>query len=473
MTIVFRSRGRISCRQQIIAATGGRVFSDRRSRWFPLLCIAAISVLWFAAPSAQARVWYGNPTNYISLLKRLHAGDRLLLGPGIYRHTLPIHGLRGTRVAPIEIEGPKKAPVAVIFARRGVNTISIANASYITIRNLEVDGRGLGMDGVKAEGNARYADHITLDSLYIHNLGGGLQTVGVSTKCAAWGWLVRRNVIVDAGTGMYFGNSDGKVPFLDSVIEYNVVRDTLGYNLQIKHQPSRLPDLRGFPRTRTDNIIRYNTFSKAHNAESDPRARPNVLVGHGPLRGVGRNDATLVYGNLFYQNPVEALFQGEGNIALYNNVFVNRYRSGSPAIAIQPHHAVPRTIMVFHNTVISPGAGIAIVGASAQHAQWVWANAVFAGRTVRGGRDEANITAGYHDANKSLRAPFAPSTRADFRPKGRRLKCDTSPPFATNRFPDAQRDYFGDVRRTSVCGAIAGGYAGDNQHVGVAVDPRR
>ncbi|MEJ2382685.1 MAG: right-handed parallel beta-helix repeat-containing protein [Gammaproteobacteria bacterium] len=365
------------------------------------------------------------------------------------------------------IEGPPEAPGAVFFARRGANTVSIANAAYITIRNLEIDGRGLGMDGVKAEGNARYADHITLDNLFIHNLGGGLQTVGISTKCAAWGWVVRRNVIVGAGTGMYFGNSDGKVPFLDSVIEHNVVRDTLGYNLQIKHQPWRPPDLDGFPRAHTDIIIRNNTFSKAHNAEGDPGARPNVLTGHGPLRGPGRSDAVFVYGNLFYQNPVEALFQGEGNIALYNNVFINQYRSGSPAIAIQPHHSLPREIRIFHNTVISRGTGIAIVGGSPQHEQWVWANAIFSSLPVRGGHRKDNISDDYAAASKYLRAPFVAPDRADFGPTGTRLNCKASPPFAIDEFPQARLDYLRDVRHKCVCGAVIGAQPGNHMRIGV------
>ncbi|MEJ2346945.1 MAG: right-handed parallel beta-helix repeat-containing protein [Gammaproteobacteria bacterium] len=369
------------------------------------------------------------------------------------------------------IEGPPEAPGAVFFARRGANTVSIANAAYITIRNLEIDGRGLGMDGVKAEGNARYADHITLDNLFIHNLGGGLQTVGISTKCAAWGWVVRRNVIVGAGTGMYFGNSDGKVPFLDSVIEHNVVRDTLGYNLQIKHQPWQPLDLPGYPRARTEIIIRYNTFSKAHNAEGDPRARPNVLTGHGPLRGPGRSDAVVVYDNLFYQNPVEALFQGEGNIYLYNNVFINQYQSGSPAIAIQPHHSLPREIRIFHNTVISRGTGIAIIDGSSKYQQWVWANAVFADVPIRGGKRTANITAGYDEAASYLRSPFATRAGIDLRPEGRKLKCDTSPPFSIRGLPEAQRDYFGNRRGMSVCGAVTPGHALDKTRIGVTVEP--
>ncbi len=53
--------------------------------------------------------------------------------------------------------------------------------------------------------------------------------------------------------------------------------------------------------------------------------RPNVLVGHFPLEGPGVDDDYAIYGNFFYQNRDEALFQGEGNVALYGNLFVNEY----------------------------------------------------------------------------------------------------------------------------------------------------
>ena len=46
-------------------------------------------------------------------------------------------------------------------------------------------------------------------------------------------------------------------------------------------------------------------------------ARPNLLVGGFPPTGWGANDSYEIYGNFFYNNPVEALFQGTGNIKLY------------------------------------------------------------------------------------------------------------------------------------------------------------
>ena len=75
-------------------------------------------------------------------------------------------------------------------------------------------------------------------------------------------------------------------------------------------------------------------------------ARPSLLVGHFPLTGAGRNDVYEIYGNFFWQNPTEALFQGEGNIALYDNVFVNDF---GDAVNIQPQLDVPWMIRIFDN----------------------------------------------------------------------------------------------------------------------------
>ena len=134
---------------------------------------------------------------------------------------------------------------------------------------------------MKAEGHARFAHHITLEDLSIRGYGAGQQIVGISTKCPAWDWVIRNNVIVSAGTGIYLGDSDGSAPFVAGLIEGNLIRDTRGYNLQIKHQGAR-PDVPGMPSGPSVTVIRRNVFSKAQNAAAGELARPNVLVGHFP-----------------------------------------------------------------------------------------------------------------------------------------------------------------------------------------------
>ena len=143
---------------------------------------------------------------------------------------MPIHNLRGSEQAAITISGPENAPYAIFLGRSGHNTVSIINARYITIQNLVLDGLNLPVDGVKCEGYADWSHDIILD---------GLQIVGISTKCPAWNWVIRNNRIIGAGTGMYLGDSDGSAPFISGLIENNLITDTHGYNLQIKHQQAR------------------------------------------------------------------------------------------------------------------------------------------------------------------------------------------------------------------------------------------
>ena len=132
--------------------------------------------------------------------------------------------------------------------------------------------------------------------------------------------MIRNNVIERVGTGMYLGNSDGSRPFVNGLIEHNVIIDTIGYNIQIKHQTSR-PEIPGL--TRGTTIIRHNVFVKSQWFKNNEGARPNLLVGHPPDSGVGADELFLIYGNFFWKNPKEALFQGEGHIAFFNNVCVN------------------------------------------------------------------------------------------------------------------------------------------------------
>jgi hypothetical protein len=228
--------------------------------------------------------------------------------------------------------------------------------------------------------------------------------VGINTKCPAWNWVVRRNVITGAGTGMYFGDSDGSAEFVASLVEHNLVRDTIGYNVQVKHQNSRATGL-GIPAS-AQTVIRHNVFSKAQGGSTGGNARPNLLVGHFPLSGAGSSDVYLIYGNLLHQNPTEALFQGTGHVALYDNLFLN---DAGDAVNFQFHEGGSvRNVEAFHNTVVASGTGIRVTGVEAGYVQRVRANAAFAAVPITAPSQADNVTAAYGSASAFLTAPTAP-----------------------------------------------------------------
>ena len=410
-------------------------------------------------PPPVGRTLKGDPSNYRSLLRTLRAGDQLVLAPGTYLEGLPIHGIVGAPGRPVTIEGAAGPSPVVFLGHRGANTVSIVNAAHVTVRNLRLDGLGLGVDAVKCEGHADWAHHISLEGLVIVNHGDDQQTVGISTKCPAWGWLVRGNTILGAGTGMYFGSSDGTAPFFASVIERNLVVNPLGYALQIKHQTSR-PILDGMPSEPSQTIIRRNRFVKSEGASTGELARPSVLVGHFPLAGSGATDYYVICGNVFYDNPTEALLQGEGNIALYSNLFVNQR---GDAIHIQPHNHLPRSIFVFQNTVLASGIGISVTGGEPGYRRYVGRNAVFAAEPIRGEPEGTNRVAALAQAERDLVLPFAEPVQSDFSPRGGALKSSASLPEDVRRFPDWDKDLQGLTRLGSVAGACRSRTAGTGQ----------
>jgi hypothetical protein len=398
-------------------------------------------------------VIHANPGNYLALLRQLHPGDTLLLDPGSYVSTqqgsgLPVFDLRGSPEKPIVITGPETGPRPVFYADMARNTVRIKNSSYVAIRNLVLDGRDLPVDGVKAEG---LSDHIAIENLCILNHGSNQQIVGISTKAPAWNWVIRGNVILGAGTGMYLGDSDGSKPFVHGLIEYNLVRDTLGYSLQIKHQVAR-PDLPGLPTAPGATIIRHNVFSKAENGSFDGLARPNLLVGHFPLTGAGAEDVYEIYGNFFYENPTgEPLFQGEGNLAVYDNLFWN---GAGDAVLIRPHNAYPRKVAVFSNTVVARGAGITVVGGMNAFRQRVIGNLIFASAPLLANDRLANLTAPVSRARNYLRRPDGPLGKLDLSPLPGKLMSLPMPPQLFAGFDDAGVDFAG-VRRV---GKFPGAY---------------
>jgi hypothetical protein len=401
--------------------------------------------------SVEAGTFEATPGNYLAQVSRLMPGDTLRLAPGDYLRGLPIHRLNGRADAPIRIEARDQRARPRFLAQRGHNTVSILDSSFVEIQGLDLEGRDLPVDAVNAGSRGRYAHHITVEDLLIRGYGADQQEVGISTKCPAWSWVIRGNLIVGAGTGMYLGNSDGTAPFIAGMIEHNLVRDTRGYNLQIKHQNSR-PELPGMPTGPSITVIRHNVFSKANGAAIAGLARPNVLVGHFPQAGPGANDLYLIYGNFFYENPTEALFQGEGNIAFYSNVLVNM---SGPAVHIQPHKGRPQSVDVFGNTVLARETGILVTGGDPERRQRVFANLIFAGAPLPGGKVAENVIGEVREASRWLRDPFVELGRLDLAPRDTSALRISKWPSLPQKYADAGKDFDGRARMDGVAGAYS------------------
>lgn len=383
----------------------------------------------------------------------LRAGDTLVLEPGVYTGGLDIHGIDGTPDATVTIAGTRGAKRSVFIAQRGRNTISIVDSSYVRIADFDLVGANAAVDAVKAEGTSRFAHHIVIEGLGISGYAASQQNVGISTKCPAWNWTIRNNRIRQVGTGMYLGDSDGSAPFVRGVIEGNVITGTLGYSMQIKHQRAWPEQLSALP-AKGQTVIRYNTFAKLGNSSTRELARPNLLLGHWPLSGSGSRDRYLVYGNLFLDNPTEALLQAEGNVSIYNNVFVNRL---GDAVAIREHNDVPRDIDVFHNTIVARGTGLLLRNAAASARQTIAGNAIFAMTVVPAALADDNAVHPYGEAGFYLRRVSAERTVLDLAPRDGQLIDRQRTAALDEALPDANLDFDRKRRSIATFGAYAAG----------------
>jgi hypothetical protein len=413
------------------------------------------------AGTVPERILAADPSDYLTVVAGLEPGDLLQLAAGTYPTGLPVVDLHGEPDRCILIAGPE-AGAAVLTGRDCCNTVSIRDASYVVLRRLELDGQDRQGDGVKAEAESAAAHHVTLEDLYIHGHGANQQIVGINTKSPAWNWVIRQNVIVAAGTGLYLGDSDGEQEFVNGLIEHNLVVDTLGYNLQIKHQNGRDVGL-GMPADAV-TVIRHNVFSKADNAAGGDGARPNLLLGHWPLSGPGADDDYLVYGNFFYQNPTgEALLQAEGNVIVYANLFVNDVGS---AVLIQPHNDVPKRIRIFQNTVVASATGLQVVGGDPAFEQRLIGNASFAAVPLAGGTELDNVTDAYAAASAYLVNPDGVLSgdvdRLDLYPLPGTLSGAALDLSGLESYDDWDRDFNGTPRS----GLFRGAYAGEGANPG-------
>jgi hypothetical protein len=424
-----------------------------------------------AAAVAHATVYNGNPSNYTTLLSSLQPGDTLQLASGSYTQGLSISGMNGVAGAPITIQGPTDQS-AKFLGQVCCNTVEIDNSSFIVISSLTLDGQHI--DAPFGVNTGSPTHDITIENLLIINYDGAAsgavdqQIDGISTKGSAWNWVIRQNTIVGAGTGMYLGNSDGSAPFVSGLIEYNLIVNTIGYNTEIKWQLPRPTNI-GLPTGDSKTIIRHNTFSKQSNGSSGSLARPNLLVGAFPSSGAGTNDLYEIYGNFFYENPNEALFQGEGNVALYDNLFV---ADSGDAVHFQNNNGPPQNITILNNTVVASGNGITLADVASGYVQQIVGNAVFGGGTpISGPGQSQNITDNYANAGNYLSAPSAPLGTLDLYPRTGQLAGPTIDLSAFSALDDSTVDFNGTARDGVERGAYAGQGTNPGWQLALAIQP--
>lgn len=401
-----------------------------------------------------ARVLRADPSNYRDQVRRLEPGDHLRLAAGEYPRSLVLSGLKGTADRPIIISGPSEGEPAVFKGRRGANTVRLGTTAHIVLRHLTLDGGRENISAVALQAEADYSHDITLEHLTIRNYDGSQGNSGITSRAPAWNWTLRHNDIRRVGTGMYLGRPDGSAPFINGLIEHNTLAQTLGYNIQIKHQNRRdqLPPMPDGPR---QTVLRYNLLSKAEGGSGE-RPRPNLLLGHFPPEGVGQHDRYLVYGNLFHENPHERLFQGEGNLHLYNNLFVNH---GGDGLIVLRHNDVPKTVQILNNTVLAQATGIRIDAPDLDYDQVVAGNAVFADTPLslaRGVRQAANLTAPFDQAAEWLVRPHGGQWDLDLFPRRGALRRDERLPVSGADLPGFERDYNRRTREVDTYGAYDG-----------------
>ena len=93
--------------------------------------------------------------------------------------------------------------------------------------------------GISARGHEdNLTHHIRIEGNTLVGQNDGQQTDAISTKTPTWGWIIRYNRIIGAGTGIYLGESDGTQPFVGGLIEHNLIQDTIGYNCRSRIRSS-------------------------------------------------------------------------------------------------------------------------------------------------------------------------------------------------------------------------------------------
>ncbi|MCX8025882.1 MAG: hypothetical protein N3A60_11840, partial [Thermanaerothrix sp.] len=121
------------------------------------------------------------------------------------------------------------------------NPIVLRDVAHLTFKGLEVDGRGMMVNGL-AHQRTLCPSRSPGRLAYPCSGAPYQQRVAISSKCPSLGLDGSAQRRFEGGNrpGLYFGNSDGNYPFWRGLIEYNWIADTWDYSLQIP--PPQTPD---------------------------------------------------------------------------------------------------------------------------------------------------------------------------------------------------------------------------------------
>ncbi len=421
-----------------------------------------------ADPSAVS----GQPNYYSTLVGQLAPGDTLQLPAGVYGNRLNLDGLQGTASAWIVITGPASGPPArVTTSSTCCNLVQLGGTAYVALKNITIDSAGLdAIDGINAKGNPTH--DILIENCVLIGQDNSQGTVAISTKSPAWRWTIRGNRIIEAGTGIYLGNSDGTQPFIAGVIEGNLFQNSIGYNMEIKHQVPY--DTQGWvsqiPPEAHRTVIRDNVFIKEKNDWAPAQvvgARPNLLVGPFPDAGTGSSDLYEIYGNFFYKNPNESLFQASGRVAVHDNVFVAS-GAGHWSAYFTDHNGMLKLAHVYNNTVYSASGGGIIFSVNARQWDAVVGNLIVTAGTGLGGaitNSSGNLIGTVANAATYFASPSEVLGQMDFYPTVSCPGCNGTA-LGMSAFT-AETDYDRDFNRASKGGAtFRGAYAGQGTNPG-------
>ncbi len=424
-----------------------------------LFCLVLFSQL----QTAAAEIRDADPSNYRERLAELLPGDTLQLAPGRYPR-LTLRDLQGAADAWITITGPEDPDTpAIIDSESCCNTVQLYNCAFLTVRNLVIDVGGLQVDAVNAKDSVSH--DIRIENNLMVNFPEDQLIVGINTKSTAWNWEIRGNRIIGAGTGIYLGGSSGDAPFINGVIENNLILDPIGYCMQVKQQ-NDYALLDGMPAGPNRTIIRNNVFIK-NDRPSTAGDRPNLLVSGFPDSGPGSMDHYEIYGNFIYYNPRESLFQGAGRIHLHDNIFVGADTTET-AILLTPHQGKRVQVAhVYNNTIYGVSRGIRLTTEALESSRAV-ANLVFAAEPLGGpfGDTRDNVLDSRSSAGSYVNAPSTTLAEMDFYP---REGAASGAPFDLSAFAgdlDYDRDFNGTEKSPFT---YRGAYAGEGENPGWAL----
>jgi len=277
----------------------------------------------------------------------LQPGDKVILANGTYSDSRRLSiSHQGTEQAPIIIRSENPGGAVLTRPNAQQNTINIEGAQHLVLQGLEITGGSIGIriTSKMIDGTKHQAEFISIKECHIHHTGDAAVAANIPGDTNNGHKFLSNEIhhTGGSGEGFYLGSNNDKRKSTTSVFKNGLIEGNYIHHLDgpTISQGDGIEIKDGSYNNRVLNNVIHNTNY------------PGILV-----YGTDGNAPNIIEGNIIWSSGDNGI-QAASEAVISNNIILS---PGGSGIHSQNHQsAIPGSIKIIHNTIITNGSSTAI-----------------------------------------------------------------------------------------------------------------